>query len=195
MRSSEPAYREPDNERRLPGDAAVWMFVLGDMVIFAFYFAAFLFDRRKSAGLFVQSQQHLSQNIGFVNTLILLTSSLFVALGVDAARRRHGDRALRLLAIGGGCGLAFVLLKSIEWSMEATAGYTFGLNAFFMYYYALTGVHLLHVLMGLGWLLLIGRELRNRPEPDTRFVEAGAIYWHMVDLLWIVLFALLYLMR
>jgi hypothetical protein len=88
----------------------------------------------------------------------------------------------------------FIVCKVYEWSTEGAQGHAISNNNFFMFYYMLTGVHLFHVLLG---LLILGvvRELRNQRRRRMFMVESGATYWHMVDLLWIVIFALLYVMR
>ncbi len=181
--------------KHVPGDASVWVFVLGDMVIFACYFAAYLFDRGHNRELFLQSQQHLSQNIGVINTLILLTSSLFVALSIHAARARDFGVATRFLTLGGACGVGFILLKAYEWYLKLSSGFTISSNAFFMHYYMMTGLHFFHVLLGLALLVMLRRELRGNKMPRIQFLEVGATYWHMVDFLWIIIFALVYLMR
>jgi nitric oxide reductase NorE protein len=182
-------------KQHLPGDPAVWLFVLGDMVIFSCYFAAYMFDRGQNHALFLQSQQHLSQNIGVINTLILLTSSLFVALSVQAARVGDFRTATRLLTCGFVCGAGFVFLKLIEWALKIDAGFTISTNAFFMHYYMMTGLHFFHLLLGLVFLTMLQRELRGKTAPRVQFLEMGATYWHMVDFLWIIIFALAYLMR
>jgi nitric oxide reductase NorE protein len=182
--------------RRLPGDVNIWVFVIGDMLIFSAYFAAYLFaDRVHNHALFLQSQQHLSQNLGFCNTLILLTSSLFVALGVHAARLGDQGIASRFVELAGGCGVVFLFVKASEWYAKLANGLTISTNAFFMHYYVMTGVHVVHVLIGLTFLVVLWRELRGATTPRMELVEAGGIYWHMVDFLWFLIFALLYLMR
>jgi len=186
---------ESGARRHLPGDSAIWLFVIGDMVIFSCYFAAYMFDRGQNHVLFMQSQQHLDQNIGVINTLILLTSSLFVALGVQAARMGDFGIASRLLTLGFACGMGFVVLKSFEWALKINVGLTISSNAFFMHYYMMTGLHFFHVLLGLVILTMLRRELRGRTAPRVQFLEVGATYWHMVDFLWIIIFALAYLMR
>jgi nitric oxide reductase NorE protein len=180
---------------RLPGDVNMWVFVLGDLVIFAVYFVVYMIYRTVHPGLFLASQRHLSVTAGAVNTLVLLASSRFVALGVQAARADEHRRATRLISYGAMCGLAFVVLKAIEWSVEISRGYTLPRNELWMFYYALTGVHLLHVLLGLGILAIAMRELRLSRLRRVWVVEAGATYWHMVDLLWVLIFALFYVMR
>jgi len=181
--------------RHLPGDPSIWVFVLGDMVIFGCYFAAYLFDRGHDHELFLQSQQHLSQGVGAINTLILLTSSLFVALSTQAARAADLRAASGLLTLGGACGAGFVLLKSYEWYSKLSAGLTISSNAFFMHYYMMTSVHFFHVLLGLVILVILRRELQGSAPPRMQLLETGATYWHMVDFLWIIIFALVYLMR
>lgn len=179
----------------LPGDAAMWVMVLGDFVFFGAYFIIFMIQRAMAPELFLQSQQHLNLTVGVVNTLVLLTSSWFVARSVQSARAGDHDRALRLTYLGGACGVLFILIKAYEWSSKVAAGYTMPSNEFFLFYYMLTGVHLFHVGLGLLILGVVVRELRNPRKRRTSMVESGATYWHMVDLLWIVIFGLLYVMR
>jgi nitric oxide reductase NorE protein len=89
----------------------------------------------------------------------------------------------------------FIVFKAYEWFTEVAQGHAISSNNFFMFYYMLAGVHLFHVLLGLLILGVVARELRNPRRRRMFMVESGATYWHMVDLLWIVIFALLYVMR
>jgi nitric oxide reductase NorE protein len=179
----------------MPGDAAMWVMVLGDFVFFGAYFIIFMIQRAISPQLFLQSQQHLNLTIGVMNTLVLLTSSWFIARGVQSARAGDHGRALRLTYLGGACGVLFIVIKAYEWSSKIAAGYTMPNNEFFLFYYMLTGVHLFHVGLGLLILGIVVRELRNPRKRRMSMVESGATYWHMVDLLWVVIFGLLYVMR
>jgi len=177
----------------LPGEPGMWFFILGDLLIFGVYFIAYMVYRGLDQPLFLHSQQFLSQGIGVVNTLILLTSSLFLALGTEAAREGKTADAHRLLGMTFATGALFPCLKMLEWVPKIMVGHTPGENLFFMFYYVMTGLHLCHVLLG---LTIIGFMMRNlRTAPNMKFIESGAIYWHMVDLLWLLLFALFYLMR
>jgi nitric oxide reductase NorE protein len=178
-----------------PGDSHMWVMVLGDLVIFGTYFLIFMIHRAMAPAKFLAAQQHLNITIGVVNTLVLLTSSLFIAHSVHAARAGHHTRAQRLTYLGGLCGVLFILIKAYEWAVEIAGGYTLPGNDFFMFYFMLTGVHLFHVAVGLVILGVVVRELRNPRRQRMSVVESGAIYWHMVDLLWIVIFGLLYVMR
>lgn len=178
-----------------PGDGHMWVMVLGDLIIFGAYFIIFMVYRAMKPQEFLTSQEHLNINIGVLNTLVLLASSWFIARSVQAARADNPDLALRLTYLGGLCGVAFIAIKAYEWSTKIAAGYTISSNDFFMFYYMLTGVHLFHVSLGLLILGITVRELRNPRRQRAFMVESGATYWHMVDLLWIVIFALLYVMR
>lgn len=177
------------------GESSMWFFVIGDLLIFGVYFVCYMFYRGQNQALFLQSQHQLNQGIGVTNTVLLLTSSLFVALASLAAREGKSADAFRFTGIAFGLGLAFPVFKMLEWIPKISAGLTPGENLFFMYYYLMTGIHLCHVVLGLVILGFVMRDLRTSGKPNIEFVETGAIYWHMVDLLWIILFALFYLMR
>ncbi|MGE2737382.1 cytochrome c oxidase subunit 3 [Mycolicibacterium vaccae] len=178
----------------LPGEASMWFFVIGDLLIFAFYFVAYMYYRGQNHELFLDSQAKLNTDLGAVNTVVLLTSSLFVALGIWAARAGKTADADRLLCLALGCGALFPVLKAFEYIPEVLAGLTPGTDLFFMFYFVMTGMHLCHVLLGLAILAFMVRNVRGG-QPRMSLLETGATYWHMVDLLWIILFALLYLMR
>src|SRR3954462_3248320 len=95
-----PAQQRPDWVPRLPGDVNMWVFVLGDLVIFAVYFVVFMVYRTQEPELYLASQRHLSVAIGALNTLVLLASSQFVALGVQATRANEHRRATRFVSYG-----------------------------------------------------------------------------------------------
>ncbi|WP_435405276.1 cytochrome c oxidase subunit 3 [Mycolicibacterium farcinogenes] len=194
--STESANNEKDVARSayLPGDGHMWVMVLGDLVIFGAYFLIYMVHRSFAADAFLASQSHLNVTLGVVNTIILLTSSLFVANSVHAARAGKPALAIRMTFAGGILGVLFVIVKAYEWSTELRDGLTVS-NSFFSFYYVLTGVHMLHVLLGLVILGISVRELRAVERQRVSLVEQGAVYWHMVDLLWVVIFGLLYVMR
>ena len=191
----------PDSVKpRLPGEMGVWMFVIGDILIFSLLFSIFVYERSKEVALFIEQQQLLNQTLGLCNTVLLLTSSWLVALAVDSARTGQLARTRACLVSATLCGVGFVVIKYFEWSEKITAGLTIETNNFFMYYYVMTGIHLLHMLIGIGVLVFLWNSVRNMEvaELDAQGVgvlESGATFWHLVDILWIALFALLYLMR
>src|SRR5581483_667884 len=110
--------------RRLPGDADMWVMILGDLFFFGCYFVTYMVFRAQSVPEFAASQRHLHVGIGVANTVVLLTSSLFAALAVVAARDGQPHRARRLLAATGACGVAFALIKAYEWHTEISQGHT-----------------------------------------------------------------------
>jgi nitric oxide reductase NorE protein len=179
----------------IPGESSMWFFVIGDLIIFGVYFVTYMYFRGQNEALFLESQQHMNQTIGIVNTIVLLTSSLFVALGTETARKGNSREAFRLIGIAVALGALFPVLKAVEWLPKISAGFTPGENLFFTFYYLMTGLHLIHVLLGLVVLAFVMRDLRVSAKPNITFVETGATYWHMVDLLWLTLLALFYLMR
>jgi nitric oxide reductase NorE protein len=125
----------------------------------------------------------------------MLTSSWFVASGIHAARRGQQRLAGGFFCSGLACGLAFVCVKAVEYGAKFHAGISPATNNFYMFYFVLTGIHLLHVLLGMAVLAFMTRASVNAPI-DARKIqhfESGASFWHLIDLLWIVLFALLYL--
>jgi len=184
--------------KRVPGEAGVWIFILGDMCVFAVFFTVYLVERSHDTGLFAHSQEALNRNFGALNTLLLLVSSLFVVLAVRAVRlpmHRHLAPALVLGAFA--CGGSFIAVKALEYHEKIAAGVTPATNDFYMYYFVLTGLHLFHLIIGMAVLVVLWKFAR-RPalsHHQLAFFEGGACFWHMVDLLWIVLFPLLFLAR
>jgi nitric oxide reductase NorE protein len=183
--------------RRLPGVDGVWVAIGADSVIFAILFMSFMQARVQDPAVFEASRQTLNMNLGGIDTLILLTSSWSVALAVQAMKRDQIDREPRLLLGGAVTGLMFVVSKSIEYFEKFAHGITPGTNPFFMWYFTLTGIHLLHVIFGSSLLTYLWiRSRRGTYDHLHRAVpESVASYWHLVDLLWVVLFPLLYLMK
>jgi nitric oxide reductase NorE protein len=183
-----------DRSGHLPGDGHMWVMVLGDMFIFAGYFVVFMIYRSMNRAEFLAAQQHLDITIGVINTVILLTSSWFVARAVMATRAQRYRQAIGLIYAGGLSGVLFAVLKSYEWVSKIRAGHT-NAEMFYSFYYVITGVHLVHVLIGLIALGVLVRELRNPARRRTSIVESGGVYWHMVDLLWVSIFAMFYVVR
>jgi nitric oxide reductase NorE protein len=183
--------------RRLPGVDGVWVLIGADSVIFAILFLSFMQDRLRYPAVFEASRHTLNINLGGIDTLILLTSSWSVALAIQALKRDLIDRVPRYLLGGVLTGLMFVVSKSIEYFQKFAHGITPGTNPFYMWYFTLTGIHLTHVLVGTSLLTYLwSRSRRGTYSSSHRVVpESVASFWHLVDLLWIVLFPLLYLMK
>jgi nitric oxide reductase NorE protein len=183
--------------RHTPGESGMWIFILGDMAMFAVCFILFLIYRSRNVAVFNESAGHLKPIFGVINTLLLLTSSIGVVVGVHAIRRRANAIASWCFVGAFLCGLGFCFLKWLEYSDKIHHGITPGANDFWMYFYLLTGLHLFHLIMGLGVLSYLFVKSRQPFLTVRQFalVEGGGCFWHMVDLLWIVLFPLLYFVR
>jgi nitric oxide reductase NorE protein len=181
--------------RRVPGEQGTWVFLLGDMLVFAAFFATFMVERAKAPEVFDVARRTLHLGVGLANTLVLLTSSLFVvvALGAHRSGERHIARSALVAAMA--CGGIFIALKVFEYHSLVADGHGIGANHFYLYYFILTGVHLFHVCVGTAVLMFLLTQTHRRELSDTRMavIEGGVCFWHLVDLLWIVLFPLLYL--
>lgn len=183
--------------RRLPGEAGFWTFIAADATLFALLFFQFSLDRSSHVTTFDAGQRELLVPLGAVNTLILVTSSLLLALAVRAAHRGELRTARRLVAGTISLGLAFAVVKVAEYAIEVESGHTLSTSLFFMYYFVITGIHLAHLIVGVIVLAVIVFRLRGAADPGRNrvIVECGASYWHLIDLLWMFLFPLLYLAR
>ncbi|WP_194829823.1 cytochrome c oxidase subunit 3 [Nocardia sp. XZ_19_231] len=181
---------------RIPGEPGIWVFLLGDMVIFTVCFGAFLVARAEDRELFSSSRHTLGLTIGLTNTVVLLVSSMLVVLGLGAIRVDARRVAARMFAAAAACGLLFAVLKIVEYSHLIGAGHGPEANSYYNYFFILTGMHLFHLLVGVAVLAALTAHARREVEfTGTRRVvfEAGACFWHLVDLLWMMLFPLLYL--
>ena len=184
-------------ERYLPGEEGIWIFILGDMLVFTLFFGVYMYYRDLNVELFTVSQSALNQHYGAINTILLLTSSWFVVMGLHSIRSNVIDKARRYFGAALFCGFGFSAVKVIEYSEKISQGIYLNSNDFFMYYYIFTAIHFLHLIIGMLVLGVIIAKCRSNTsiQSDIKIVESGAAYWHLVDLLWIVLFPLIYLVR
>ncbi|MFE3002155.1 cytochrome c oxidase subunit 3 [Nocardia sp. NPDC059246] len=182
---------------RLPGGAGVWIFILGDTSVFAVLFAVFAVERRRAPAAYEAGRLLLDPTIGLINALVLLTSSLLVVLAVRSTGRRGYWFRTELLSLALLCGVGFVVVTALEWSRLLLAGVRPGASGFFGYYFTVTGIHLLHVLVGIAVLFRM-MLLTRMPTLRARhlvLLEGGAACWHLVGLVWVMLFPLFYLVR
>ncbi|HEX7124476.1 MAG TPA: cytochrome c oxidase subunit 3 [Thermodesulfobacteriota bacterium] len=174
-----------------PGKVGIWWFLASEIMIFGGLLASFVAFRlgRPEWG---EAAEHLNLAIAMTNTVILLTSSLTVALAIAALER--GDQAgmRRHLGLTILLGLAFLGMKGVEYTGEIRAGYVPWSGTFWSYYYTMTGLHGLHVLGGIVANALLWATTGWRARSPHRLELAG-LYWHFVDVVWIFLFPLLYL--
>ena len=182
-------------EKRIPGESGIWVFVMGDMLIFALFFFVFLYYRDADLALYQESQKELSGSMGLLNTVVLLSSSWCVARFMHYLRNDALGVARRYLLLAILLGVTFGVVKFFEYDAKLAQGIVLTTNDFFMYYYMLTGIHMLHVILGVAGLIFVNFIVKNEGKTSkvTVISECAAVYWHMVDLLWIMLFPLLYL--
>lgn len=175
-------------------EEGILIFIFADMCMFALFFITYLMERNADLAVYISSQAKLNQSMGAVNTLILLLSSWFVVLAVKALKRNAGRACALFLASAFSCGVVFIINKAIEYHAKIQDGITILSNDFFMFYYIITGIHLLHVLGGMIVLLVLFINTRRGKYSanNVAAVEGGGIYWHMVDLLWVFIFPLIY---
>ena len=187
----------------------MWVFLGSEILLFAGLFALYAAYRTMYPAEFAAAAAHNNAVIGTVNTLILITSSFTVAMSVHAVREARPKRAFWLLVVSVAFGAAFLGLKAVEYRQHFHEGIlpgaayrfaflpTYGAHMFFTLYYLTTGLHALHVTAGmclLSWVAWGAYRERYGPD-DYTHVDLGGLYWHLVDVIWIFLWPLLYLLR
>ena len=180
-----------------PGDLAIWIFILAELLVFGVFFAAYAFTRLNNVELFDTYQATLNREAALVNTLALLTSSYFVVRGVVAAREGDNGLCARWMWAAVGMGALFLVVKSFEYAHHIGEGISLSTNTFYMFYLSLTFFHFMHVILGMVILAAVAVKAAGGgySREDHTGVETGASYWHMVDLVWLILFPLVYVMR
>lgn len=193
-----------DKELYPPGDFAIWIVIYIELVTFGSLFVGYAFLRRENIELFNASQSILDQTSGLVNTLFLVTSSYFVVKAVDIVKNVNSQKnksshmyASRWLLSAMMFGIFFLVHKLFEFYGLFEQGIDLNTNKFFMFYFMLTMFHFMHVLLGVIILFNIREKTKKGLyfRQNCRGIETGAAYWHLVDLLWIVLFPLVYIIR
>jgi cytochrome c oxidase subunit 3 len=189
------------------GRMGVWLFLVTEILLFGGLFCAFFVFRSWYYADFVEAHHHLDRTLGAVNTLVLICSSLTMALAVRAGQMSNKKLAHWLLVVTLACAGIFLAIKFVEYRHKFHEGLLPGMyfhghgfkgthaGIFFAIYFMMTGIHGLHILIGMGlitWVLIRNR----RGEFSSKYyapIEGVGLYWHLVDLVWIYLFPLLYL--
>jgi len=185
--------------RHVPGEVGIWVLVFVDLTVFGSLFVNYALVRGSGSPDALPGMGEFDRMLGCLNTLILLTSSWAVAMAIATLRRVPGGGPTtvpgRMILAAAALGLAFIGIKVFEYAQKLEAGITPMTGSYYNFYFSMTGLHLFHVVVGIGVLLwMYGRAGRMAGPADLRVIECGGIFWHMVDLLWIVIFPLLYLM-
>jgi cytochrome c oxidase subunit 3 len=195
-------------QQRSAATLGMWTFLATEILLFGALFCAYAACRNAYPQGFAAAARHTDALLGTIETAVLLTSSLSMALAIRALRLAQRRVAVALIAATVMLGRAFLGIHAsesfIEWhehlfpgrGFDAQLGSRPGAQLFFVMYYVLTGLHALHVTIGAGVLAVLGVIVaRGRLGPDyVTPLELGGLYWHLVDIVWIFLYPLFYLM-
>jgi cytochrome c oxidase subunit III len=185
----------------------IWLFLCTEILMFGGLFVGYLIYHNIYPEMFAEGATHLDWRLGATNTIVLLVSSYTMAMGIHYAQTNQRDKSFNMLAVTVVCAAIFMIIKYFEYAHKIHLGLTPGelfhfkdaassnLALYFSFYFLMTGLHGSHVLIGMG--LIIWCMIRTkRGEFDSQYytaVEGTGLFWHLVDLIWIFLFPLLYL--
>lgn len=180
--------------KTLPGDLAMWFFILAELTVFAIFFIGFAISEQLNPEIFIQGKAKVHQIAGLINTLTLITSSFFVALALTKMHQGDGINAARLLVVAKLIACLYICVKIWEYLSLFEQGIDIETNTFFTLYFMITAFHLMHVLLGMVILVFVALKAAKNEYNASNIsgFESGASYWHMVDMLWIILFPLIY---
>ena len=195
------------NQQREAAELGMWIFLMTELLLFGGLFAAYTIYRISYPQAFVAGSHELSTPIGTINTAVLLISSFGVALAVRGAKIDGRKRLIGGLALAWILGVVFLVLKGYEYYDHYQHHQVPGLNwawngprpgeaqMFFFLYFAMTGVHAIHLIVGISIITgLLIQSLRRKYSPEYHTpVEVGGLYWHFIDVVWIFLYPMLYL--
>ncbi len=172
------------------GRLGMWWFLGSEILIFGGLVTTYVLLRMRHPEWSAEAA-HTMTAAGAINTMVLLTSSLTAILAHEAAAKGDFAKSSRFLFFTVGGGLVFLCIKAFEYSHEIHAGYTPVTGLFWSFYYILTGLHALHVIGGMTAIAVVAWKTPSQKSPE--WVENVGLYWHLVDVIWIFLFPLLYL--
>lgn len=177
-----------------PGGILLWMIIFLELFTFGAALITMVVYSKDEPEVFHNSKLLLNTSFGAINTIFLLTSGFFMAISVEKFRINNFSKStffLKLTMLG---GVLFLLLKSVEYYLKLESGLTIGYNTFFSFYWMLTLFHVVHVIVGLVILLFNYIGLKRNSTIKLEDFEASAAFWHMCDLIWLLLFPVIYLL-
>lgn len=191
-----PEDHQPGSVQALPGDLAIWFFIAAELLVFAVLFICFAEVRHEQALSFRQAEDQLARLPALAETLILICSSYPVVGAVETLRQGHARSASRGFLLSLSLGAAFCVLKILELHHDAELGMSLSGSSFDMFYLSLIVFHFMHVLMGMSMLSVVAWRSAHGTYADGAIhgAESVAAFWHMVDLLWVFLFVLVYVL-
>ena len=179
------------------GKLGIWLFLASEVMLFGALFSSLIL-LRTGAESWPHGWEVLNVPLATLNTFILIGSSVTVILAWANLRMGNFARAKMFLALTLACGFGFMIIKGIEYGTKLSHHLYPKTNTFYSIYYTMTGLHGLHVIGGMivfAYLLGPGAKMwKSEPERFTNRVEVTGLYWHFVDLVWIFLFPILYLL-
>lgn len=176
-----------------PGGILIWLIVFIEITTFSLGLIAMVYYGNLEPSVFHSSCLTLNKNIAAVNTIILLSSSYFMVTALEYFKSGNNKKAKDNIKLTILFGLIFVCLKITDYYLKTQSGDFLTTNTFYTFYWILTAFHLIHVLIGLSILLYFHITMRNGKLPELTDLSAGAVFWHMCDLIWLLLFPVLYL--
>ena len=177
-----------------PGGILLWIIILIELLTFGMGLIGLMLFAKEDPELFHASRLELNAAYGAINTVFLLASGYFMAKAVLRFKQKKYIKTTRFIQYAMIGGLLFIVLKSIEYYEKLLASHDLGSNMFYTFYWLLTGFHVLHVIVGLVILAIIARGVKkNKEAAILEDIEAGAAFWHMCDLIWLLLFPIIYL--
>lgn len=199
---------ESYDQQREASSLAMWVFLITEVMFFGGLFLAYIIYRNMYPDVFHAGSHELSIRWGATNTAVLICSSFTMAMSVRSAQLGHKNGTLRWMLLTGILGLTFLGIKAIEytdkWKHHLVPGPHFSwhgegltnIEMYFYIYFCMTGLHALHMIVGIGVMAsLLPKIARGRYGPDYHHpIECFGLYWHFVDIVWIFLFPLLYLL-
>ncbi len=188
------AITHPLPARQLKGDLAVWILILSELLVFGLFFLGYAVAARRHPALFEAGQATLDTGAATLNTLALLAASAVVVMAIERLERQRTREAGRLLALAALLGSLFLVNKALELHHHLALGITLSTSLFHMFYLGLVSFHFMHVLAGVIVLSWVARRCLRDTPPELNTVWSAGAYWHMVDLVWVVLFPLVYLL-
>ncbi len=173
----------------LPGDLMMWVLIVSELLVFGAGLAAFMAVRLTDPAGFAAAQDALHRTGAGINTVVLVTSGFLAAIAGPLLAGGQLVRARAALVAAAVLGVLFLIIKGAEFADKAERGIAWDTHPFYTFYYLLTGFHAAHVVAGVLILLLVAWKA------TTRNIEVGSAFWHMVDLVWVLLFPVIYLLR
>lgn len=185
----------------------MWLFLYTELLLFGGLFIVYMVYRSMNPEAFLQASLSLNVWMGSINTVVLLTSSMTIAMSITAIQLGNSKLSLTLLLLTILASVVFLIIKYFEWGAKIEHGLWPGMEHFlslsngeqlyFYLYFFMTGLHGLHVIIGAIFIIVVMNKIKNKKISKDRYqlLENSGLYWHLVDLIWIYLFPLFYLIH